>query len=249
MPTCEGCRDGAAFTPAFSMAFQPIVDLASRSVFAYEALARGPAGQGAAHVLSAVEASNRYAFDQQCRVKAIELAARLGVAAQGAHLSINFLPGAVYDPRACIRLTLATAERTGFPTERIIFEFTENEELDVRHVLDILAHYRALGFRTAIDDFGAGHAGLNLLTRFQPDIVKLDMALIRDIDADPVKRTVVKNLVRLFDDLGVQVVCEGVETSAELAVLTDLGIRFVQGYLIARPGFEALPAPSVVARA
>jgi EAL domain-containing protein (putative c-di-GMP-specific phosphodiesterase class I) len=97
------------------------------------------------------------------------------------------MPNAVYEPRACIRLTLATAERVGFPLDRIIFEFTEDEHLDATHVLNILNTYRKIGFKTAIDDFGAGHAGIGLLTKFQPDIVKLDMDLVRGIDTDRVK--------------------------------------------------------------
>ena len=240
---CEGCRDGEAFQVPFSMAFQPIVDLRSREVFAHEALVRGPGGEGAQTVLSRVDATNRYAFDQQCRVTAIEQATRLGLAAQGAHLSINFMPNAVYEPRACIRLTLATALRTGFPLDRIIFEFTENEELDTQHVLHILRTYRSMGFKTAIDDFGAGHAGLLLLARFQPEIVKIDMDLIRGIDADPVRRTVLKHTVRMLEDLGVTPLCEGVETLAELAAIEDLGVNLVQGYVLARPAFEALAQP------
>jgi EAL domain-containing protein (putative c-di-GMP-specific phosphodiesterase class I) len=246
---CHGCRDGTAFTLPITMAFQPIVDLATGEVFAHEALVRGVAGEGAGHVLAAVDASNLYAFDQQCRVKAIELASRLGLADDGACLSINFLPKAVYEPRACIRLTLATAERTGFPPDRIIFEFTENEEIDAPHLLSILQHYRSLGFKTAIDDFGAGHAGLNLLTRFQPDIVKIDMELIRGIDGDRVKRTVMRHLIRMLEEIEVLALCEGVETRAELAALEDLGVRLVQGYLIARPAFEALAVPAVPERA
>lgn len=240
---CEGCRDGEAFQVPFSMAFQPIVDLRTREIFAHEALVRGPGGEGAQTVLSRVDATNRYAFDQQCRVTAIEQATRLGLADQGAHLSINFMPNAVYEPRACIRLTLATALRTGFPLDRIIFEFTENEELDTQHVLHILRTYRSMGFKTAIDDFGAGHAGLLLLARFQPDIVKIDMDLIRGIDADPVRRTVLGHTVRMLEDLGVTPLCEGVETLAELAVIEDLGVNLVQGYVLARPAFEALGQP------
>lgn len=114
-------------------------------------------------------------IDQQCRVKAIELASRLYYPLENVKLSINFMPNAVYEPRACIRVTLAAAMKTGFPLDRIIFEFTENEQLDTKHVLNILRTYRNMGFKTAIDDFGAGHAGLALLAHFQPDIVKLDM--------------------------------------------------------------------------
>lgn len=127
---CQGCRDGAGFDLPITMAFQPIVDVETRSVFAHEALVRGADGEGAGEVLAKVTDSNRYGFDQKCRVTAIELASRLDLAKSGANLSINFLPNAVYEPKACIRLTLETAINTGFPVDRIMFEFTEAEPLD-----------------------------------------------------------------------------------------------------------------------
>ena len=95
------------------MAFQPIVDVRSREVFAYEALVRGLDGSGAAHILGQVNDDNRYQFDQACRVKAVRLAAQLGM---GCHVSINFLPNAVYEPAACIRTTLEAAQQHQFPT-------------------------------------------------------------------------------------------------------------------------------------
>jgi len=238
--SCVGCKDGAGFDLPITMAFQPVVDVSTQTVFAHEALVRGKDGAGAGHVLAQISAGNRYAFDQLCRTTAIELAAGLDMAADGAHLSINFLPKAVYEPRACIRATLAAAMRTGFPVDRIIFEFTESEAMDTDHTLNILRAYRAMGFKTAIDDFGAGYAGLGLLTLFQPDIVKLDMALIRDIDTDPVKRTIVRNTLNMLRDLGVEPICEGVETLAEHDVLRDLGVDLMQGYLLAKPAVEAL---------
>lgn len=240
---CSGCRDGEAFDFPFSMAFQPIVDIATSEVFAHEALVRGPRGEGAGSVLSRIEAANRYAFDQQCRVKAIELASGLFPTDQDTCLSINFMPNAVYEPRACIRLTLATAMKTGFPIKNIIFEFTENEQLDTQHVLNILSTYKDMGFKTALDDFGAGHAGLGLLTHFQPDIVKLDMDMIRGIDTDGIRRTIVKHTLHMLEDLGILPICEGVETVGELSVLRDLGVRLVQGYVLAKPSFESLSQP------
>ena len=125
---CEACRDGAAQPLPISMAFQPIVDVDEARVYAYEALVRGVNGESAASVLSQVTEANRYAFDQNCRVTAITLAARLGVIESGSMLSINFMPGAVYSPAACIQLTLKTASNLGFPTERLIFEITEGEK-------------------------------------------------------------------------------------------------------------------------
>ncbi len=240
---CEGCRDGAAFELPITMAFQPIVDVQARRVFAHEALVRGVDGLGAGAVMAQVSPTNRYAFDQTCRVKAIELASELRLADLNALLSINFLPNAVYEPRACIRLTLAAAMRTGFPVQNIIFEFTEVERLDSAHVLNILRNYRAMGFKTAIDDFGAGYAGLGLLADFQPDLVKLDMDLIRGIEKSGVKQTIVRNTLNMLRDLGITPICEGVETVGEFEALRDLDVNLMQGYLFSAPGFASLPEP------
>ena len=224
------------------MAFQPIVDVFDGTVYAYEALVRGPSGEGAASVLSRVSETNRYAFDQLCRVKAIETAAKAGLTETAARLSINFLPNAVYSPAACIQLTLKTARAVAFPTNRLIFEFTENEEMvDPGHVANIVASYQNMGFGTALDDFGAGHAGLNLLARFQPDIIKLDMELVRGLDASQPRRMIVSAVVRMCEALGVAVIAEGIETAEELDALRAIGVRYIQGYYFARPAFEALP--------
>lgn len=239
---CAGCQNGEELGFDFAMAFQPIVDLSSRRTFAYEALVRGPQGQPAGSVLGQVTEANRYAFDQSCRVKAIEGAVAAGILETDAKLSINFLPNAVYSPKACIQLTLKTAAAMNFPTDRLVFEFTENERMtDPQHVASIVAAYKQMGFGTALDDFGAGYAGLNLLARFQPDLIKLDMDLIRDIDKDRAKTAIVSSIVRLASDLGITVIAEGIESEAELAVLRDLGITLIQGYLLARPEFGVLP--------
>jgi EAL domain-containing protein (putative c-di-GMP-specific phosphodiesterase class I) len=240
---CGGCRNGEALGFDFKMAFQPIVDVESGLPFAYEALVRGTGGESAWSVLSRVTEENRYAFDQQCRVKAIETATRAGLLDGAAKLSINFLPNAVYSPKACIQLTLRTAAANAFPTDRLIFEFTENEKIgDPDHVANIVRTYQAMGFGTAIDDFGAGHAGLGLLAQFQPDIIKLDMELIRGVDASMPRRLIVAGIVRLARDLGLTVIAEGIETADELAALREIGVRYIQGFLLARPGFETLPA-------
>jgi EAL domain-containing protein (putative c-di-GMP-specific phosphodiesterase class I) len=118
---CNACRQGVKQLFPFSMAFQPIVDTEARQVFAYEALVRGVNAESAYSILSQVTPENRYAFDQNCRVAAITLASKLGLAATEARLSINFMPGAVYSPAACIQLTLKTAKLVGFPLDRLIF--------------------------------------------------------------------------------------------------------------------------------
>lgn len=238
---CQGCRsEGERFEIA--MAFQPIVDADTGRPFAFEALVRGRDGEDAGEVLARVTPENRYAFDQQCRVAAIEGAVAAGILETGARLSINFLPNAVYSPKACIQLTLKTARATGFPTDRLIFEFTENERMDdTDHVRDIVDAYREMNFGTAIDDFGAGHAGLGLLAKFQTDYIKLDMELIRGIEASMPRRMIVEGVIRLAHSLNITVIAEGVETQAEYDVLRRIGVRYIQGYFLARPGFRTLP--------
>ncbi len=225
------------------MAFQPVVDIARRRIYAYEALVRGPGGEPAPSVLKQVNPVNRYAFDQTCRVTAIELAARLGIVETGAKLSINFIPGAMYRPEACVRATLAAAQKTGISPDRIVLELTENEPIvDVKLLGQIFDVYRRNHLRIAIDDFGAGFAGLGLLARFQPDVIKLDMEVIRGVDHDIPRQIIIGAVIRMAAELRLDVVAEGVETEAELTVLRELGVTLVQGYLFAKPAFEALPS-------
>jgi EAL domain-containing protein (putative c-di-GMP-specific phosphodiesterase class I) len=213
------------------MAFQPVVDLAASKIYAYEALVRGPAGESAGTVLGQITQANRYAFDQSCRIKAITLASQLGIQATGASLSINFIPGAMYQPENCVRATLAAARRHQFPVDKLIFELTEQEQItDYAHLETIFHVYRANQFRTALDDFGTGYSGLSLLAQFQPDVVKIDAGLLRDIDVDARRRIIVEGIVRICATLQTKVVAEGVETTGELAALRTLGITLLQGY-------------------
>ncbi len=238
---CIRCRDAQPLGIPLQMAFQPIVDVRDQSVFAYEALVRGPGGEPAGWVLDRVVADQLYTFDQTCRVLAIDTAQRLGM---GTRLSINFLPNAVYEPAACIRLTLAAAAKVGFPVDRLMFELAESQKIqDPAHALGILRDYAQRGFVTAIDDFGAGYAGLALLAEFQPDVVKLDMGLVRGIDAHAARATIVAGMVSTCRALGCRVVAEGVETPAEYDRLRELGIDLFQGYLFARPQLDALVEP------
>ena len=240
--SCAACRDGSPLGFPFSMAFHPIVDVARGAVWGYEALVRGPEGQSAASVLGQVDELNRYKFDQACRVRAIELAGRLFPPEADTRLSINFMPNAVYEPAACIRASLEAAHRVGFRPDRIMFEFTENERLDIGHVGRIIKEYKRQGFLTAIDDFGAGYAGLGLLANFQPDLIKIDMDLIRDVQSHHARQVIVAGLVAMAQALDVTIIAEGIESASELAVLRAAGISLFQGYHFAKPGFETLPA-------
>ena len=235
-PGCEHCTDPLDFD--FTFAFQPIVDIELKKIFSHEALVRGKEGQGAGWVLSHVNEKNRYRFDQECRIKAIALAAKLGMKTK---LSINFMPNAVYVPEACIRTTLEAANKLNFDIRNIIFEVLESEEVrDPDKLKDIFSYYGEQGFSTAIDDFGSGYAGLTLLAELEPSFIKLDMYLIRDIHKEKVKQSIVNGIINTAKDLNIGIIAEGIESVEEALWLKDKGIKLMQGYLFAKPAFEHL---------
>lgn len=245
MPQClhderGGCRRcDAPLDFDFTMAFQPILDLVTGQPFAFEALVRGVGGEGAETILAQVRRSALYRFDQQCRIHALQLAHRLNCQYP---VSINFLPEAVYEPRACIQATLAVAARLGWPASRIMFEITETEYVrDRAHLQRIVDDYNAMDFATAIDDFGAGFANLELLVDLRPDIVKIDRHLICGIHASARRQAILTSLVSMAEALGIRLIAEGVETLDEARWLLSRGITLQQGYYYAHPAIEALP--------
>jgi EAL domain-containing protein (putative c-di-GMP-specific phosphodiesterase class I) len=236
---CKDCRNLDQLGIQFSMAFQPIVNLHEKTIFGYEALVRGANQEGADFILSQVTDANRYKFDQAIRVKALDLAQKLNLEGM---LSINFLPNAVYRPETCIRATLEAAAELNFPTNRIMFEVTEGEKvIDHDHLKNIFIEYKKQNFITAIDDFGAGYAGLNLLADWQPDVIKLDMSLTRNIHNDRVRRSLVFGIIAVCKELSIQIIAEGIETKEERDTLYSQGVHLFQGYYFAKPGFECLP--------
>lgn len=237
--SCANCKDKESLDFDFTMAFQPIINCQTKKIFGYEALVRGLNNESAYSIISKLNDDNRYTFDQQCRIKAIALASQLNL---DSVLSINFLPNAVYKPERCIRTTLDAAHKYAFPVEKIMFEFTEGERIeDIEHLKSILKYYKAKGFTTAIDDFGAGFAGLGLLADFQTNIIKFDMGLVRNIDQDKTRQLIVRNCLNLFNELNITSLAEGVETEREMVWLREAGIELMQGYFFARPGFQCLP--------
>lgn len=240
----EADRERSASVPAsypeVSFAFQPIVDVVTRQVVSYEALIRGVQNQPPPWVFGQVAAGDLHDFDQRSREVAIALATKLGIACK---LNLNFLPRSLDATGEPIRATLATAERCGLSPDRLILEVTEGEVIDDHgRFAQIVNEFRGLGLQVAIDDFGAGHAGLNLLADFQPDLLKLDMHLIRDIGRQGPRQAIVRAITHVCEDLGIDVLAEGVETLGEYQWLESLGIRLYQGYLFARPSFAALLA-------
>lgn len=230
----------AGRVPFFSYAFQPIVDLVAREVISYEALIRGPLNEPAFQILEGVPVESRYQFDRDSRAAAIAAAMKLGL---GCDLNLNFLPQSLCVSAEAINSTLRAAALNGLSAERIVLEVTEGEIIaDHAHFGLLLNEYRAMGLKVAIDDFGADYSGLNLLANFQPDQIKIDMSLVRGIEKHGPRQAIVRAVAQACADLAIDLVAEGVETPAECSWLAAHGIRLFQGYLLARPGFESLPA-------
>ncbi len=242
--------------PWYSYAFQPIVDVSTGAAFAYEALVRGARGEPAGTVFARVPEDALFAFDAESRLAAVALAGRLGIRCR---LSVNALPRSVSGvgagastagppgagARNGLAPLLAAARHAGLRPQQLIVEITESEAIDDHPAFAaVIDEYRGAGLCVAIDDFGAGYAGLNLLADLQPDLLKLDMALVRGIEGRGPSQSIVRAILMVCDELGIDVIAEGIETAAELAWLTDAGVRLCQGYLLGRPMFERLPAPT-----
>lgn len=226
---------------AASFAFQPIADISTRKVFAYEALARGRSGESAASVFAAIPPGDLHAFDHAARMAAVKLAAALGLK-DG--ISLNVMPGCIESMPDSLDLLLECATRSGLSPGQLVLEITEGEAVQrPKEFSQLLDRYRAQGVRMAIDDFGAGYSGLNLLAYFQPDLIKLDMSLVRDIDRAGPRQAIARAVLQVCDDLGIEVIAEGVETVGEYSWFRRVGVRLFQGYLLARPAFEALDIP------
>jgi EAL domain-containing protein (putative c-di-GMP-specific phosphodiesterase class I) len=233
---CEICEPPLGFD--FTFAYQPIVNVQNETIFAYEALVRGIDGQGAVWVLDQINEKNRYRFDQECRIRSIFLAKKLGM---NTKLSINFMPNAVYNPAMCIRTTLEAASSVQFDTKNIIFEVLESEEVGSPDKLkDIFKYYHEMGFSTAIDDFGSGYAGLNLLADFKPDHIKIDMHLVRNIHIEKTKQAIVRGILLTALELGVSIIAEGIESQYEAEWFIEHDVHLLQGYFFAKPKFEGL---------
>ena len=178
--------------------------------------------------------STRTAVNQPSR-----LAARLGIRTQ---LNLNFLPQSLFSQRDFLTPMLDAASESGLPIDSLVLEVTEGEVIDdVARFAGLIKRYRAQGLKLAIDDFGAGYCGLNLLAEFQPDILKLDMALLRGIEHSGPRQAIVRAILSACTDLGIDAIAEGVETVDEFSWLADEGVTLFQGYLFGRPGFETLP--------
>jgi EAL domain-containing protein (putative c-di-GMP-specific phosphodiesterase class I)/CheY-like chemotaxis protein len=218
------------------MAFQPIVDVANQTIFAYEALLRTDEESlrrpdifiSTAERLDKIQLLGRTVRDAVARA-----APQLP---EGVNVFVNVHGLELNDEE----LFSAQSALASF-APRVVLEITERTGIDPAAGATRVAMLRRLGYRIAVDDLGAGYAALGALATLEPDIVKLDMSLIRDLDQHPKKRRIVAAIASLCRELGGRVVAEGVETPAEKAACLDAGIELIQGYLYARPARGFLP--------
>ncbi|MCG8588064.1 MAG: EAL domain-containing protein, partial [Proteobacteria bacterium] len=218
------------------MAFQPVVRPALHQVFAFEALVRSyePALSNPAALFDAAKRLDRtHVLEDRIRDQVGEVARRLPL---GTSLLVNLHPDSFNDPE------FFSSDNPLLPhAERIVLEVTERAPLEaVAGLRQKVKALRSFGFRLALDDLGAGHAGLSSLALLQPEIVKFDMGLVRNVQRSRTKRKLIASMVDLGRELGFETIAEGVETIEEYAALRETGCRLFQGYLLAMPG-KAFP--------
>lgn len=214
------------------MAYQPIVSWSKRSVFAYEALLRSrePSLPHPQAVLDAAEQLGRvHELGRLIRAKAVE---PLGQLPKDVVLFLNLHPSDLLDDEL-----FATDTPLAAVANRVVLEITERASLQSIHdVGGLIAKLRHLGFRIALDDLGAGYAGLTSFALLEPNVVKLDMALVRNLHKEPTKQTLVRTMISMCKELDLLVTGEGVETPEERDELARAGCDLMQGYLFAKPG-------------
>lgn len=227
------------------VAAQPIVSVRERRIVAFEALVRSrePSLPHGGAIMELAERLGRVREIERCiRKRAAEVADTLP---EGATLLVNLHPSALEDPDL-----IAEDAPLSVNPSRVAFEITERARLKPDGVaVDAIRVLRQRGHRIAVDDLGAGYAGLTSLVTLQPDIVKLDMELIRNVDKSPTRSKLVASLVALTRQLEVRVIAEGVESQAECEHLLSLGCDWMQGYFFARPDtpFPVVSWPAVAA--
>ena len=220
-------------------AFQPIVDFQNRRISSYEALLRGPAGEPPHQVFGALQGEAMHRFDLMSKVSALAIAQQLG---SQARLSLNLLPQSLLVDANAVDFVVKAAAAHGFTPDRIVLEVTEEEAItDPDMFADAVKRVRSAGMHVAIDDFGAGFAGLSLLADFQPDKLKIDRCIVQNVHESGPRQAIVRAIVEFCYCLGISVVAEGVESVEELNWLRSAGVHRIQGFLIARPGLCALP--------
>lgn len=222
------------------LAYQPIVSWSTQRIHAYEALVRSDDAELSrpdAIFKTATRLGREWDVGRAVRNRAADDALRL---APGQSLFVNVHPRDFDDPNLLDPMSpLSTV------ASFVVLEVSELASLEtIASARERIAQLRELGFRIALDDMGAGHAGLATFAQLRPDIVKLDMALVRGCDQDPTRRRLIRSMTEACTDVGVQVVCEGIETAAERDAIVETGCDLLQGYFFARPARELIPVAS-----
>lgn len=215
-------------------AFQPIVEPVNHHISSFEALIRDPAGRSPESIFSSLPPESLYAFDLKTKSIALEQAGR--ILQPDEKISINLLPGALYTIPGAVNLLLEQIRRADLRPEQVIIEVIETElitKLEDFH--NTLKEIRVAGIGLAIDDFGSGYSRLSMLSKFQPDKIKLDRSLIEDIHKSGAKQVMIASIVRYCEDMGIKIVAEGVEKLEEWCWLQSIGVKLFQGYLFSRP--------------
>ncbi len=228
--------------------YQPIISLRTGDVFGREALTRGEKdiGMNPTQLFGlARETGMLLKFERLVR----EMVIKGGMKRQpGEKLFINLTPEIVNELNFRRGETHRFLREYQFVPEDIVFEITENHAIkDFKLFRKVVEHYRAQGYKIAVDDAGSGFSTLQVIAELYPDFIKIDMSLIRDLDKTPIKLALVEALVDFSKKTGAQLIAEGIETIAELECLLELGIEYGQGYLIARPGdIETCPEGRII---
>nr|WP_158942990.1 EAL domain-containing protein [Granulicella sp. S190] len=226
--------------PAFQILLQPIVDLETETVYAYEALCRGMHGESYSDLIADFEPWQIPSFDKLAMAKSLKLASTMRLEQRGAKVAINLGPlMELRNKDACYVVRLA--KHYGLRPDAVMLELSEGVRMDGIELARIVDLHRKAGIIIAIDDFGAGYAGLNVLARCAPDVVKIDRELIKGIESNRAKKTIVEAFSKVCRKLRVKLIAEGVETVEEYLTLRGFGIRFMQGFLFAHPMACELP--------
>ena len=217
--------------------YQPLVELSSGRVFGYEALARGPWSTPWASPmrLFGVAESAGVTFELDCLCRRAALRGAAGRLPAGARLFLNTLPSAVHDPAFSGAELQRTLDGCGLRPQDLVFEISERETVTnfdiLRRTCD---HFRRIGIHIALDDVGSGYASMAAAMDLEPDVIKIDMSLVRSADADIARQALIASLCALAGKLGAEVVAEGIETEAELDTMRRLGVHYGQGFLLGR---------------
>jgi len=217
--------------------YEPIVEVESRTVYGYEALARGPEGSEFhspyALFAMATEQDLLFQLDCLCRQSGLHGARELP---GGAKLFLNVRPTTIHDPAFRAESISKTLEACGLSPSDMVFEISEQESIGNFDIFrEVRDYYRRLGFQIALDDTGAGYASLEAVMELSPDFIKVDRAFVHGIDEDPGRQELLRALRSVADRIGARIIGEGLDTLEELATLGRLGIPFGQGWLFGKP--------------